>query len=376
MDFNTFKKFYLEYYCYLNPDLCWNNINSPIEIFKHFQKNLNAENRKYKFSDIFPNFNWMKYREANPTFNNLLNTKEDYEYHYFKIGFIDELPLNIIQKPLEKPLLLIKDKEELEKQEESLEKEENSKPIIKQTSVRIAFFLVGFGDPFIEIKLEILKSNLNKIKIINQQYIVDLYIFVYTIEKRDILDSIQFQDYVSNVYIYTERGIVGEFIYKYVSQKYILYDYIVLFLDDIELGDKFDINKLIYIYTKEQLDILGLPLTLDSPTNHEFMLCKKDNRYNYRQTNFIELFFYLMSKQNFKKYIKLFDKYTRWCWGIDLCLYNLQFKLGIYDEYPIKHYFKAKSYNRNLPNALLEFEKVRRKNIMIEHKLNLIRKIL
>jgi hypothetical protein len=462
MDFNTFKKYYLEYYSYLNPDLNWNNINNPIDIYRDFKKNQIIECKKYNFSDIFPDFNWIKYKEANPSLSRFLEIKEDYELHYFKYGFLNDLPLEILQtnhkqpqllegpklpladpkESLEGPKLPLADpkesledpkqpleahkqpqllecpkqplvdrkeplgnskepladpkesledpKQPLEAHKQSLEElkeslEYHKQPLVdrkeplgnpKKIPIRFGFFLLGFGDPFIEKKLNILKTNLETIKKVNDHYIVDLYIFVYTIEKQDILNTIQFRNYVSNVYIHTERGIVGEFIYKYVSKQHQLYDYIVLFLDDIELGDTFDIDKILYIYKNEQLDILGLPLTLDSPANHKFMLSKKDNKFNYRQTNFIELFFYFVSKENFKKYLKLFDKDTRWCWGIDLCLHNLGFKLGIYDEYPIRHYFKAKSYNRSLPNAIKEFERVKRKNNIITNKINIIRKLI
>ena len=186
------------------------------------------------------------------------------------------------------------------------------------------------------------------------------------------MKEIEFTNYVSNIYIIPKPGIVGEFIYHSVSTFYENYDYIFLFLDDIELPQDLSIEKMIFVYNKEQLDILGLPLTINSPANHSFMYQNIEmirQGYTYRETNFIEYFVYLISSSNFSKYIAFFNKDTKWCWGIDLSLYCNGMKLGMLENYPIKHYFKSCSYNKHLPNPKTELQIVQSKFKCIHKKL-------
>ncbi len=81
--------------------------------------------------------------------------------------------------------------------------------------------------------------------------------------------------------------------------------------------------------------------------------------FNYRETNFVELFFYFISSNRFDKYFKFFNKDTKWCWGIDLALSNYGLKLGILDCFPVKHYFKAVSYNSSLPSPIAELNRIK-----------------
>jgi hypothetical protein len=95
--------------------------------------------------------------------------------------------------------------------------------------------------------------------------------------------------------------------------------------------------------------------------------------YTYRETNFIEYFVYFISSLKFPKYLNFFNKDTKWCWGIDLSLYNNGMKLGMLDMYPLKHYFKASSYSKNLPNPMKELDNIKSryrivKNMVILNK--------
>jgi hypothetical protein len=144
-----------------------------------------------------------------------------------------------------------------------------------------------------------------------------------------------------------------------------------LILDDIELTPSFDLETLVKVYNLEQLDILALPLTPDSPFNYEFMLQNLEiirSGFNYRETNFAELFFYFISKKNFHKYLRLFTNKTQWCWGIDLAIFNAGLKIGLFDKFPIKHYYKANSYNSNLPDPHIELNNTKKRLKFIKDK--------
>lgn len=327
--------FYWEYYKELNPDLYWAGCTTPPEYINHFYKHGKQENRKYRFSELFPKFDWNIYKRQHPELK--LNTQQDYEYHYFLIGRY--------QKEKE-----IKD--------------------IGEVKLRIGCFLTGFGEPNIETKKEILLKNLEVIKTWKEKYDVDLYIYLYTPSYLDKLNELELNKYVSNVHINAKPGIVGEFIYREVSKHYEQYDYIFLFLDDIELPKDLSLDMMMLVYNKEQLDILGLPLTLDSPANHAFMYQNIEmirEGYTYRETNFIEYFVYFISSIKFPKYLAFFNSETRWCWGIDLSLYNNGMKLGMLDSYPLKHYFKASSYSKNLPNPMKELDSIKSKTRIIKN---------
>jgi hypothetical protein len=372
--------FYWEYYKELNPDLIKAGLIKPTDFISHYNNYGKKEQRPYKFDVLFPGFNVREYKMINPKLE--LKNDSEYQYHYFSIGRYKNQPKNY------KEYLKSIDLEKFRDENKQLEhigiktiddykkyitnidiRNPNFKSTIKKPS--FGLFLIGFGMPNIEIKLEILEKNLKLFQKWKDIYDIDLYIYVYNPQFIDVLDEIDIKSYVNNVEIIAKPGIVGEFIYNNVSQLYKKYEYSILFLDDIELTNSFDLDTLLKVYNLEQLDILALPLTTDSPFNYEFMLQNVDilkQGYNYRETNFAELFFYFISKQNFLKYLRLFTNKTQWCWGIDLGMWNAGLKIGILDKTPIKHYFKANSYSSNLPNPHTELENTKRRLKFIKDK--------
>ncbi len=369
------SEFHWEYYKHLNPDLFWLDIQTPKEYYQHYLQNCTIENRKSSFRDIFPDFDWLEYKIANPQLS--LSTQDQLEYHYFTIGRNEDLPTKcpeLSQKinlfMLDNPQLqhigiITKDDYLTYYKKIEVFKPEYKNGIKKPT---LGFFLIGFGQPFLDKKIAILKKNLQVLQNIKKHYDIDLYIYIYSTEHGNILNSIDFTPYVNNVFIKVEKGIIGEFIYKYVSNLYKLYDYIMLFLDDIEFSPIMDIQTVLKVYELEQLDILGFPLTRDSPTNHLFMYTL-DEPFTYRETNFIEFFSYFISQRNFPKYLQFYNKFTRWCWGIDISLHPKGLRLGILELYPIRHYFKAKSYNSNLPNPVEEWIRYKNQYVTIRNKM-------
>ena len=420
--------FHWEYYRELNPDLYWQGYETRAQCTQHYLNHGIQEKRKYLFCDLFPDFNWSEYKKQNPKL--ILSHKLAYEYHYFTVGRFLNLfkPVSAIKKkepvktklepiktklePVKTKLEPVKSIEEpvkgieepvkgieeavkgiedpvkgieepvkgIEEAVKTIEEPVKSKlePIktieSQKKKPKIGLFLTGWGEPNVSKKKEILLSNLNVIKTWKEKYELDLYIYLYTTSCLDELQTIPFTEYVSHITIIPKAGIVGEFIYGDVSKRYHQYEYVILFLDDIQLSQQSSLDKLIWIYQREPIDILGLPLTVDSPSNHSFMLQDQimiRQGYTYRETNFIEYFFYMISSKKFKKYLNFFTNRTKWCWGIDLILYPNGIRMGMVEIYPVKHYFKAMSYHKSLPDPLVELNYVCGTKHKIKHKVNL-----
>ena len=92
--------------------------------------------------------------------------------------------------------------------------------------------------------------------------------------------------------------------------------------------------------------------------------------YTYRETNFAELFFYLIAAANMPKYLQFFTKDTKWCWGIDLALHNYGLKMGLMECFPVKHFFKGVCYSKKLPDPLHELNVVTAHWSKIKRKIN------
>lgn len=372
--------FHWEYYKELNPDLTKAGLLKPSDFINHYNNYGKRENRPSRFSDLYPDFNVNEYKILNSNLE--FKTNDEYQYHYFTVGRKKQIPKNF------KEYLNSIDLDKFQRDNKQLEyigikniddvkqyitvidiKYPNFKNNITKPS--FGLFLIGFGMPNIEIKLEILERNLKVFQKWKDIYDIDLYIYVYNPQFVDVLDEIDFKKYVRNIEIVAKPGIVGEFVYNNVSQVFQKYDYTILFLDDIELTPSFDIETMVKVYNLEQLDILALPLTPDSPFNYEFMLQNLEilrTGFNYRETNFAELFFYFISRRNFLKYLRLFTNKTQWCWGIDLAIANTGLKIALFDKYPIKHYYKANSYSSNLPDPHAELESTKRRLKFIKDK--------
>jgi hypothetical protein len=372
--------FHWEYYKELNPDLIKAGLSKPGDFINHYNKHGKRENRPSKFSDLFPDFKVNEYKILNSNLN--FKTDNEYRYHYFSVGrkknqytnfkeYLKTIDFNKYREDNKKLAhIFIKDIDDIKKYIINID---IRYPLFKNNLVKPSFglFLIGFGMPNIEVKMEILEKNLKIFQKWKDLYDIDLYIYVYNPQFSDVLDEIDFKQYVRNVEIVAKQGIVGEFIYNNVSKLYQKYEYTMLFLDDVELTPSFDLETMVKVYNLEQIDVLSLPLTLDSPFNYDFMLQSLDlikSGFNYRETNFAELFVYFISKRNFIKYLRMFTPKTQWCWGIDLSMYNSGLKMGLFDKFTIKHYYKATSYSSHLPDPKVELEQTKRRLKFINDK--------
>jgi hypothetical protein len=210
----------------------------------------------------------------------------------------------------------------------------------------ILVIIPGVGDPYFPVKKDILTKNINIIKKTFSGNI-DFKIFNYS-------DN----TFPAEIPVIKEKGIIGEYLYKYITPSLVKdYNYILVLLDDIELVEGYNIDNMIFMLEELSLDIISPSLTSNSKYTWEFMLENNNYKNKLRIVNFCECFCYLMSQESYIKYYSLLDKETYWLWGIDMVLYNMGFKMGIYNEYKINHHFKSESYYPHLPNPFEEMEK-------------------
>ena len=145
----------------------------------------------------------------------------------------------------------------------------------------------------------------------------------------------------------------------------------VVFLDDIEVNNRFSLTKFIETKNKLSADILSPSLSFDSLYSHEFMKCQYTNVI--RTVTVVELFLYLMTPKTWEKYYNLFlSPDTHWTWGIDFALYYTgEFKCCIDDSTPIKHYFKfgsTSTVTNGGPSAFAEYKLFETKHKLGEYK--------
>jgi hypothetical protein len=127
---------------------------------------------------------------------------------------------------------------------------------------------------------------------------------------------------------------------------------------------------MIKIYNDNSLDILSPSLTKDSKFSHNGFMLENDRfESDLRIVNFSEYFFYIMNIKSYTRYWSLFDEKTYWLWGIDLCLDKIGFKMGIFNNFKIKHFYISESYNSSLPNPHIEmYDKINKYGRVSEMK--------
>jgi hypothetical protein len=228
--------------------------------------------------------------------------------------------------------------------------------------MKLLVTIPGIGNNHFDEKKIFLKKNIDIIKsTFNGD--VDFLLFNYSNN-----DFSEFED----LKIVKETGIIGQYIFNYLNPKDLNdYDYIILMLDDILISENFNIDYLINLYKENDLNIISPSLTKDSKFSYEFMLENDEYKDSLRIVNFCEYFFYLMDIKSYNKYWNIFDDKTYWLWGIDLCLDKQGFKMGILNDYKIKHFYISESYNKNLPNPYIEMYDKEKKFGKIEEKINL-----
>jgi len=146
-----------------------------------------------------------------------------------------------------------------------------------------------------------------------------------------------------------ESGILGEYIYQYITPTLVSkYDYVILLLDDVMTQDNFNLELALKYMNDYNLDLISPSLTLDSIHTHKETLVQetKHNRIG-RICNFVEFFLYIIKSDKYTNYYSLFNSNTKWMWGIDYCM-DSKLKMGILDSMNIKHHISSNDNNNNM----------------------------
>jgi hypothetical protein len=374
----VYKDFNTTIYSLLNPDLEELGIVKREHLELHFLQYGLFNNLKYTINHQVPDFDPDIYRELNlDLFHSNICNALDLSYHYLKYGINEKRHYRLIEV-LDSPTGLNKE-ETLEwlrfgqynynsSQYKELHPKLNK---LSETELRqhwldvgrleyincihkdkLLVIIPGFGVPHFDKKLDILLNNIKTLR--NSNIDISLYIFLYSEEHLNLLQE-KLQNIQIDINIISKPGVIGQFIYNDIPNTLVEnYDYILFILDDIELDKEININDLIGLYKKYDMDIVSFPLTNDSDTAHDFMLQMDRYKDNILEVNFIEFFSYFMNPETFYRYKAFFNKDTYWLWGIDYTLHKYNFRLFRLEYLPIKHYFRNSGYSHNLPDPQKE----------------------
>jgi hypothetical protein len=352
----NYPEFHWEIYKGLNKDLL---LPSKLDYEAHFLLYGINESRKWKITDLLPDFNWLDYKKLNPQLGTVINsTQKDYELHYLLHGIHKKLPYNQIYNA---PNNISDSVYHQIDNTNNLEALKN-----------ILIVIPGFGEPYLDLKVSILEKNISTLaKSLSPSIGIRILVFLYTTEKFNYLTN-HFKKSPVPVTFLPKKGIVGEFIYKYIDTKLITpFDYLFFILDDIELHTNTNIKEMIKVYTNHHVDILGFPVTTESPTPHDFMRFREEyvkENIKLLKVNFMEFFSYFMNITTFFKYKKFFTEHTYWLWGIDMVLHPCGFNLMRLEHLPVRHYLKNTTYSKNLPDPHIELAAVRSRYPAITEK--------
>jgi hypothetical protein len=229
--------------------------------------------------------------------------------------------------------------------------------------MKLLVVIPGFGPNYVDLKKKILKKNIDIIRKTYQGEII-IKVFNYGSESCDIECEEIF-----------EKGVIGQFIYKYIKPEIVSeYDNIILLLDDIELSDNFDTDRIIKNLEFYKLDLISPILDRTSKYSHIIMVqnneCQVDKL---RKTGFVEFFCYLMTIEGYKKWYNLLDNRACWLWGIDFSMYYKGITSALLEGITMHHHIISNSYNKSLPNPMIELAYNRSKFKFLDKK-NIINK--
>jgi len=200
----------------------------------------------------------------------------------------------------------------------------------------------GFGAPEIELKCSILSKNL---QIIKQYPWSKLHVRICVYDNTRIPEeTLAMHPEIEVIY---EKGIVGEFIHRYANPNAMeSFTHCLLLLDDIELQQNINIDRMLYLIEYFKLDILSPSLTMDSKHVYKYMLTAPSHMYEMKFCPACEMFCYLMPLKSYQLYYPHVDCNNPWMWGLDLILERqLRLHVGIMNTMTMRHHLHNTAYS-------------------------------
>ena len=223
----------------------------------------------------------------------------------------------------------------------------------------VRVIIPGFGTPYLEKKLEILDKNAEILqRLLRPHLSIHIDIFNYTpstlhLESRTSLAAFRVREHVG-------PGFLGQFLYRHAKPRR-GDGLVIVLLDDVELHKDTDWTRLLYhLYRSDaKWDLLSPSLTRQSKYSYELMRCPPTKpRMLIRESNFVELFAYIMTGRAYARYHSLLDHRSCRMWGVDLLMSSINLKMGIVDAYPMRHYFAGTPYGPDAPDPYAELERI------------------
>lgn len=217
---------------------------------------------------------------------------------------------------------------------------------------RLCVIVPGFGQPHLNVKLDIFHKNVRKIRSYPWSKLL-FKVFCYD-QSVDCLDASN-----ATIQLEQQKGAVGDFL---VNLDVDAFDYVMVLLDDVELQDPVDFETLCRYQSSFGFDILSPVLTRDSLSPYVYMYQDADAAAwgklhllplpRIRMVSVCELFCYFMSLDGFRNWRAHLDPSNPYCWGMDLLLHKkMNLKVGLVNDMTMKHYFRNASPNTEIFEA-------------------------
>lgn len=216
--------------------------------------------------------------------------------------------------------------------------------------MRLLYYIACIGNPDLDVKTEILISNLKYIYA-DIQCKFDVCINCYETDEgtyTNLQGIVNGLGFIDNCYVYVKKGVLTELFLTNPHNKLVdKYDYILFIMDDVKI---FDMKLREMITIKERLN-----LTIFSPkiinSTYTYMHIHNDVTIN----NFLEIYLLLLTPSDFNRFIGLYTIENKWMWGIDLLFGHFNIKAGIINKFTAIHMLPSKSNKRDAQALLMTY---------------------
>lgn len=204
---------------------------------------------------------------------------------------------------------------------------------------KVALIIIAIGDPYHELKLKILATNVMKVRAIPDTH-VTIHLNQYT-DNPELTAAIQAID--PNIIINHSPGYLFQLLYKFNKPDlYQDFDHIILTLDDVEITN-LDFPGLFNEQSDFNLDILS-PKVIGGHHSH----MRSTNTTDLCLATFIEFFFYIFTPSAYQKWFNAIKPDSSTLWGYDLLLFYLNnLRCAIDYRYTVTHHLNATSNTDN-----------------------------
>ena len=216
--------------------------------------------------------------------------------------------------------------------------------------MRLLYYIACIGKPDLDIKTEILISNLKYIYD-DIQCRFDVCINCYETDEgtyTNLQGTVNGLGFIDNCYVYVKKGVLTELFLTNPHNKIIdNYDYIMFIMDDVKI---FDMKLREMIRIKERMNITAFSPKIINST-YTYMHIHNDVTIN----NFLEIYLLLLTPSDFNRFIGLYTIENKWMWGIDLLFGHFNIKAGVANKFTAIHALPSKCNHKDAEALLMTY---------------------